>query len=105
MRNNITIASHAGFCFGVNRATDALDKKLKEKRTGERIYTLGHIIHNENYVKSLEERGVLSIEEKDILPIFESTCESSPTTIFIRAHGIPKEVEQILCECKEKNEY
>ena len=37
----ITIAKHAGFCFGVKRATDRLETAIRDKREGERIYTLG----------------------------------------------------------------
>ena len=44
---NIIIAKNAGFCFGVKRATDELEKRLENKSEGERIYTLGTLIHNE----------------------------------------------------------
>lgn len=49
-----TLAKTAGFCFGVNRAVnlvyDLLDK-------GERVATLGPIIHNPQLVAELEARG------------------------------------------------
>ena len=37
----VTLAQHAGFCFGVRRATDTLEKLLNESGEGERIVTLG----------------------------------------------------------------
>ena len=37
MQNNITVAEHAGFCFGVKRATDTVEKKIKEKSENEKI--------------------------------------------------------------------
>ncbi|MBQ1963289.1 MAG: 4-hydroxy-3-methylbut-2-enyl diphosphate reductase, partial [Clostridia bacterium] len=43
----ITVAENAGFCFGVKRATDRLEQALKQAQGGERILTLGHLIHNE----------------------------------------------------------
>ncbi len=105
MKNNITVASHAGFCFGVKRATDAVEKRLSEGREGERIFTLGHLIHNDTYNAELRAKGVLSIDAEDIIPICDSADERSPVTVFIRAHGIPREVETLLRSCRSKNEY
>ena len=94
-RNNITVAENAGFCFGVKRATEALEKKLSQRIQNERIFTLGHLIHNDGYNKKLEERGVFSVKEEDIAKIAESASESSPVTVFVRAHGIPVRTENI----------
>ena len=105
MSNKITIASHAGFCFGVKRATDAVEKKLKEKREGERIFTLGHLIHNEGYNEFLQSCGVESISIDQVPKLCESANESSPVTIYIRAHGIELESEKLLVDCKAKNEF
>jgi 4-hydroxy-3-methylbut-2-enyl diphosphate reductase len=105
MQNNITVATHAGFCFGVKRATDTVEQKLMEKQDGERIYTLGHLIHNEGYINWLAERGALSIEVGDIERVCESAREDSPVTVYIRAHGIPVEVENLLIDCKAKNQF
>ena len=63
---SITVAKHAGFCFGVKRATDRLEQALTEARQGERVYTLGHLIHNDVYNRSLEARGVRAIESSEI---------------------------------------
>ena len=105
MQNNITVATHAGFCFGVKRATDTVEQKLLEKQENERIYTLGHLIHNEGYINWLAKRGASSIEVDDIERICESASELSPVTVYIRAHGIPVEVEKMLIDCKEKNQF
>lgn len=103
MPNKITVAEHSGFCFGVKRATDAVEKRLFEKREGERIYTLGHLIHNEGYNRYLEEQGVRSISAEDISRICDESDENHPSVVFIRAHGIPVETEKILAECKKNN--
>ena len=58
MKNGILIAPHSGFCFGVKRATDKLEEKLEKKKPGERVFTLGNLIHNEIYMAMLERRGV-----------------------------------------------
>ena len=105
MQTNIVVAKHAGFCFGVTNATETLEKRIRERCEGERIFTLGHLIHNEDYISYIESQGVFSIGENDILSLFETTTETSPTTIFIRAHGIPTETEKLLRQCKEQNPY
>ena len=48
---NITVASHAGFCFGVRRATETVENALRAGQS--HICTLGRLIHNDGYCKSL----------------------------------------------------
>ena len=103
MQNNIVIAEHAGFCFGVKRATDSVEKRIAQKSENERLFTLGHLIHNDGYNLWLESKGVHSIDVDDVEKIVKSTNENSPTTIFIRAHGIPLETEELLKKCKAEN--
>ena len=103
MPNNITIAHHAGFCFGVKRATDAVEKHICERSQSERIFTLGHLIHNKGYNDWLEDKGVQSIDVSEIEKVCQSTNENSPTTVYIRAHGIPVETEKLLERCKQEN--
>ena len=50
MRNNIVIAEHAGFCFGVKRATDAVEKRILDRAENERLFTLGHLIQDRKSV-------------------------------------------------------
>ena len=76
-----TLAKTAGFCFGVNRAVnlvyDLLDK-------GERVATLGPIIHNPQLVAELETRGVR---------IIASPKEAEPgETVVIRSHGVEQSI-------------
>ena len=51
----IKLAESAGFCFGVKRAVDTVYEQLK---TGKTIYTYGPIVHNEEVVRELSEKGV-----------------------------------------------
>ena len=53
----ITIAHHAGFCFGVRRAID-ITFKVRQNDPGKRIYTLGQIIHNPQVIDALTKRGI-----------------------------------------------
>ena len=105
MPNKITVAPHAGFCFGVTRATEALEARLVESRTGERIYTLGDLIHNDGYNASLAKRGVVTIDEHDVDDVCRGASESAPAVVFIRAHGVTAETRAKLEECKRSNPY
>ena len=61
----ITVAKTAGFCFGVKRA---VEKVYDQIATGKKpIYTYGPIIHNEEVVRDLEEKGVQVIHSKEEL--------------------------------------
>jgi 4-hydroxy-3-methylbut-2-enyl diphosphate reductase len=55
----ITLAETAGFCFGVKRAVDTVYELINE---GERVCTLGPIIHNPQLVEDLERKGVKVVE-------------------------------------------
>lgn len=85
----IELAKSAGFCFGVKRAVDTVYDVLKGKKEGP-VHTLGPIIHNEQVVSELEERGVTAVNgieelegEKDatlIIRVSRSAKRSSSET-------------------------
>ena len=77
----IRVAETAGFCFGVNRAVETVYRLLD---AGEKVCTLGPIIHNPQLVESLEKRGVRIIHNPD---------EALPNeTVLVRSHGVPPQV-------------
>ncbi len=81
----ILLSEHAGFCFGVRRAVELLETELA---CGEKtICTLGHIIHNEDFNRDLEKRGVLNCSVSDL-----DSLEKEKTLVFVRTHGVPLEV-------------
>ncbi len=80
----VKLAKTAGFCFGVQRAVDTV-YRLTEGEHGP-VYTFGPIIHNEEVVKSLEQRGVAIISSEEELDGI------SEGTIVIRSHGVSKQV-------------
>lgn len=79
----ITLAKSAGFCFGVNRAINLLEKMVDE---GKSVCTIGPIIHNPQVISSFEKRGVHIIEHPD-------ECKSGDV-IVVRTHGITKDLLQ-----------
>ncbi|MBQ2385504.1 MAG: 4-hydroxy-3-methylbut-2-enyl diphosphate reductase [Clostridia bacterium] len=99
----ITVAKNAGFCFGVKRATDSLEEAIERKSEGERIFTLGTLIHNDTYNAMLKDKGVRVTSIDEVRALSESASSEAPVTIFIRAHGIPKQDEALLSSLSEKN--
>ncbi|MEE1314419.1 MAG: 4-hydroxy-3-methylbut-2-enyl diphosphate reductase [Faecalimonas sp.] len=85
----VRLAKTAGFCFGVKRAVETVYEQVKEKR-GSRIYTYGPIIHNQEVVRDLENRGV------QVLHTMEELKGLAEGTVIIRSHGVAKEVYELL---------
>ena len=100
---SITVAENAGFCFGVKRATDRLEEALRDAKDGERIFTLGHLIHNETYNESLRRRGVESIDACDIERLAAEADAAHPVTVLVRAHGCPQETVALLEQGSAQN--
>ena len=82
-------ASVLGFCFGVRRAVELAEKALSEN-PGEKVYSLGPLIHNENALSALEEKGLHILEESDIAELEEGSV------VIIRAHGVAPSVTDAL---------
>ncbi len=101
----VTVAKHAGFCFGVKRATDRLEEALAGAKSGERICTLGHLIHNETYNESLRRRGVETVTLEDVEGLARTACEERPVTVLVRAHGCTRETAETLERAAQSNPY
>ena len=86
----VMLAEHAGYCFGVKRAVESVYDLLDKT---DKIYTYGPIIHNDEVVQDLCDKGVT---------VIDSVCELESIkdgTVVIRAHGIPEDIYKII----EKN--
>ena len=103
--SRVIVARHAGFCPGVRAATERLMQRLCTAVEGERIFTLGQLIHNDDFVRSLEERGVHTILADELPMLAASATESSPVTVLIRAHGIPVDVREMLERAARENPF
>jgi 4-hydroxy-3-methylbut-2-enyl diphosphate reductase len=87
----VLLAQSAGFCFGVKRALDTVEREI-EKADGRPIYTYGPIIHNEIVVDDLKARGVRVMDENCDLDRLEKG------TVIIRSHGVSSRVMEELKE-------
>lgn len=99
---NIQVAKHAGFCFGVCRATKAAEDAL-ERGEGA-IYTLGRLIHNDGYVADLQHRGMGEISPRDLDDICRRAESGERITVIIRAHGEVRENLSRLLTCAQNHE-
>ncbi len=92
----VKLAECAGFCFGVKRAIDTVYEQLaKQAETGKQIYTYGPIVHNEEVVRELEQKGVQVIEGESGLDASASALAGkTQRTVIIRAHGVPRAVQE-----------
>lgn len=85
----VILAKSAGFCFGVNRAIEIVNKLVDENKS---VCTLGPIIHNMQVVQELNGKGVVAIDSID-----EAKQDD---TVVIRSHGVSKKV---IDNIKKKN--
>ena len=84
---DIRIARNAGFCFGVRRATGLLEEALKKRSDGDCICTLGHIIHNDVYLRDVSQRGAVCVSYEDLERLEEEVKNGKCVTLVVRAHG------------------
>ena len=75
----IKISDAAGFCFGVQRAVETVERVAGE---GGCVVTLGPIVHNRHVVERFAQMGV-----REIASVDEAPPES---TVIIRAHGVDR---------------
>lgn len=83
----ITLAKTAGFCFGVRRAVEMVLQLLDQ---GQKVCTLGPIIHNPQLVNELAERGVRIVEQPEQVKKGE--------VLVLRSHGVSAAVEKRAAE-------
>ncbi len=89
------VAENAGFCFGVERATAAVEALLAEGRV--RVGILGHLIHNRVYNETLEQKGAVHLTVAGAEQFAaQSMLDGCPAVAIIRTHGIPREEEEAL---------
>ena len=86
----IFLASPRGFCAGVDRAIEIVEKSLK--KFGSPIYVRHEIVHNKSVVENLKKKGAIFVEE-----LSEITDSSRP--VIFSAHGVPKNIPE---EAKKK---
>jgi 4-hydroxy-3-methylbut-2-en-1-yl diphosphate reductase len=81
----VEIDVNSGFCFGVKNAVEIAEEALLN---GEKVYSLGQIVHNDIEVERLAGLGLISIDH-------EQFKELKNEKVLIRAHGEPPDTYEI----------
>jgi len=79
----ILLCAPRGFCAGVDRAVDIVEKSLE--KYGAPVYVRHEIVHNRHVVQTLENKGVIFVDELD-----EIKDKTRP--VIFSAHGVAKKV-------------
>ncbi|MDR0563826.1 MAG: 4-hydroxy-3-methylbut-2-enyl diphosphate reductase [Azoarcus sp.] len=80
----ILLARPRGFCAGVERAIEIVEKALA--RYGAPIYVRHEVVHNRHVVEGLRARGAVFVEHLTEIP--------DGATVIFSAHGVPLAVQQ-----------
>jgi 4-hydroxy-3-methylbut-2-enyl diphosphate reductase IspH len=77
MKKEVIVSEFSGYCYGVERVMDLVDKNPNTN-------TLGPVIHNPGIIRQLEEKGYHVI----------SDVKDAIGKVIVRAHGVPKHVKE-----------
>lgn len=75
---NVLLAAPRGYCAGVDRAVETVEKALENY--GAPIYVRKEIVHNKYVVETLEERGVIFVDDTEAVP--------EGSHVVFSAHGV-----------------
>lgn len=81
---NIVLANPRGFCAGVDRAIEIVNRALET--LGAPIYVRHEVVHNQFVVNDLRARGAVFVDELDEVP--------SGATVIFSAHGVSQAVRR-----------
>jgi 4-hydroxy-3-methylbut-2-enyl diphosphate reductase len=84
MENEILLAQPRGFCAGVDRAIEIVERALQQ--FGAPIYVRHEIVHNAYVVNDLRNKGAIFIEDLDDVP--------AGNTLVFSAHGVSRAVRE-----------
>jgi 4-hydroxy-3-methylbut-2-enyl diphosphate reductase len=78
----VLLAAPRGYCAGVDRAVDAVERALAQH--GSPVYVRKQIVHNLHVVRDLERKGAIFVEEESEVP--------EGAVVVLSAHGVAPEV-------------
>lgn len=80
----VLLASPRGYCAGVDRAVETVEKALE--KYGAPVYVRKEIVHNKYVVETLQDRGVIFVDETDVVP--------EGAHLVFSAHGVSPAVRE-----------
>ena len=91
----ITLSQYAGFCEGVERAYDIVEKIAKDPKVKRPIFVLGSLVHNEDVVEKIEKMGIQKVHVEGPLEDFFEKIKNEVGTLVITAHGIGPQIYEL----------
>lgn len=88
----VRVAENNGFCHGVLRAVNELDRVVENEKN-KNVSTLGEIIHNKEVIRYFSKKNVNIIQKDDLHKL-----KFDRDILVVRAHGIPRDVESVLVD-------
>ena len=79
MSRTVLLASPRGYCAGVDRAVETVERALGNAGGGP-VYVRKQIVHNLHVVRDLEAKGAIFVEEETEVP--------EGATVVLSAHGV-----------------
>lgn len=79
----VSIAKHAGFCEGVERAYQIA---LEQTQSGKQVFMLGNLVHNAQVIEKFKNLGVKTVKALSEIP------QNTKGVLLISAHGVPPQV-------------
>lgn len=87
---SIRLANPRGFCAGVDRAIDIVNRALDI--FGAPIYVRHEVVHNKFVVGTLQQRGAVFVDELEDIPLVDERGRSS--IVIFSAHGVSQTVKE-----------
>lgn len=94
---NLIKFKEQGFCFGVSRSIEIVNKILEDSNTKKPIYLLGSLVHNKHVNDFFLEKGIIILDGCTRLEMLDNINEG---TVIITAHGAS---QKVFTKAKEKN--
>ena len=86
---SIKLANPRGFCAGVDRAIDIVDRALDI--FGAPIFVRHEVVHNKFVVDKLRDRGAIFVDELSDIP--SQDPKGNPSVVIFSAHGVSRDVK------------
>ena len=87
---SIKLANPRGFCAGVDRAIDIVDRALDI--FGAPVYVRHEVVHNKFVVNKLRDRGAIFVDELSDIPLVD--VKGKPSVVIFSAHGVSREIKE-----------
>ncbi len=91
----ITLSKFAGFCEGVQRAYDIVEKIASDPQVKKPIFVLGSLVHNSDVVEKIEKMGVRKVHVEGPLENFFEKIKGEVGTLVVTAHGIGPKIYEL----------